>query len=393
MAEDRPLDLAPACVTDYRELARRRVPRQLFDYVDGGAYDERTLRANVEDFGGILLRQRILRDVSTVDTRATVLGRALAFPVVLAPVGLAGMFARRGEVQAALAAESAGVAFCESTVSICSIEEVRRATQQPFWYQLYVMRDRGYARSLLERASEAGCDVLVLTVDLPVVGARYRDTRNGMTDPIGAIESIARAADLVAHPQWITDVALGGRPLTFGNLEAAVPGARNPAAFREWVDSQFDPSVTFGDLDWVRAHWKGRIVLKGILDADDAREAARAGVDGIVVSNHGGRQLDSVPSSIRALPDIVDAVGDRLEVLVDGGIRSGLDVAKALAVGARGVMIGRAWVYALAARGGVGVAHVLTVLRRELEVAMALTSATTVAGLDRSKLVSFPRLS
>ncbi len=377
----------PASVDDYRELARRRLPRQLFDYIDGGAYGEVTLRANVADLGEIGLRQRVLRDVSQQNLATSVLGHDLSIPVVLAPVGLGGMFARRAEVQAALAAETAGVAFCESTVSICSMEEVAEATSAAFWYQLYVMRDRSYAEDLMHRADAVGCRVLVLTVDLPVVGARYRDTRNGMNESPGRVKAVRRGLDLASHPRWVRDVAVGGGPLTFGNLEKAVPGASNPNSFKSWVDSQFDPSVTWDDLAWLREHWPHRVVIKGVLDADDAVQAVAHGVDGIVVSNHGGRQLDDTPSTISALPAIADVVGDDAVVLVDGGIRSGLDVVKALALGADAVMIGRAWAYAVAARGRTGVEHVLDVMRREMEVAMALVGVNDVADLDASVLL------
>ncbi|MGD8607004.1 MAG: L-lactate dehydrogenase, partial [Myxococcales bacterium] len=322
---DQSMHLAPASVTDYRELARKRLPRQLFDYIDGGAYAENTMRANVAELQSIHLRQRVLRDVADIDLSADVMGERLSLPVVLGPVGLAGMFARRGEVQAAAAAEREGVRFCESTVSICSIEEVNRATSQPFWFQLYVMRDRGYAEELMARARDAGCSVLVLTIDLAVVGARYRDARNGMTVPISLSKKLVRGWDIVSRPRWIFDVALRGKPLTFGNLEAAVPGASSPNDFKDWVDSQFDPAVTWEDLRWVRSHWPGKLVLKGILDVDDAKRAVETGADGIVVSNHGGRQLDDVRSTASVLEPIAEAVGDRLEVLVDGGVRSGLD--------------------------------------------------------------------
>ncbi len=384
---DRPLGLAPASVRDYRELARRRLPRQLFDYIDGGAYEEATMAANVADLRRIRLRQRVLRDVSERKLGTTVLGNELSLPVVLAPVGLAGMFAQRAEVQAARAAAGIGVPFCESTVSICGIEEVAAATDRPFWYQLYVMRDRAYAEDLMHRAQAAGCSVLVLTVDLAVVGARYRDVRNGMASSLSTAKKLLRGLDFALHPAWVRDVAVGGKPLTFGNLEKAVPGASTPGAFREWVDSQFDPSVTWDDLAWVRENWAGKLVLKGILDPQDAREAVTRGADAVVVSNHGGRQLDDVPSTITALPAIVDAVGDRAEVLVDGGIRSGLDVVKALALGARACLIGRPWAYAVAARGEKGVTHVLRILRSEMEVALSLTGVTDVRGLDRSALV------
>jgi L-lactate dehydrogenase (cytochrome) len=383
---DRPLGVAPATVLDYRELARRRLPRQLFDYIDGGAYEERTLLANVADLERLLLRQVVMRDVSDRDPSVEVLGRRLALPVILAPVGLAGMFARRAEVQAARAAEVAGVPFIESTVSICGIEEVARATQTPPWFQLYVMRDRGYAEDLMSRAAEVGSPVLVLTVDLAVVGARHRDTRNAVVGEPPLWAKVRRGLDLVSHPRWIRDVPVKGQPLTFGNLENAVPGARSPEAFREWVDAQFDPSVTWDDVAWVRSHWNGRLVVKGVLDAEDARRAVAAGVDGIVVSNHGGRQLDSVPSTARALPAVSDAVGDQVEVLADGGVRTGLDVVKMMALGARAVLIGRAWAWAVASRGEAGVRHVLDVMKADIDVALALTGQRSFVGVDRSAL-------
>ncbi len=384
---DRPLGVAPGSVGDYRELARRRLPRQLFDYIDGGAFAESTLAANVADLATVMLRQRVLRDVSALTLSTTVLGQELAMPVILGPVGLGGMFATRAEVQAARAAERAGVVFCESTVSICGIEEVASATRSPVWFQLYVMRDRSYAEELMERADRAGCPVLVLTVDLAVVGSRYRDNRNGLSGTLSTWGRALRGLDLGLHPTWARDVGIRGRPHTFGNLEKAVPGASSPEGFSQWVGSQFDPSVTWDDIAWVRRCWPGKLVLKGILDPDDARQAADAGVDGIVVSNHGGRQLDSAPSTVRALSPVVDAVGDRLEVLVDGGIRSGLDVAKVLAMGARACLVGRAWAWSVAAGGERGVAHVLSTMRDELTVALALCGVTDVADLDRSALV------
>lgn len=383
---DRPLGVAPATVLDYRELARRRLPRQLFDYIDGGAYEEATMRANVADLGQVLLRQVVMRDVSVREQAVEVLGQRLAMPVILGPVGLGGMFARRAEVHAARAAEGAGVPFVESTVSICGVEEVARATSVPPWFQLYVMRDRGYAEDLMARARAVGSPVLVLTIDLAVVGARHRDTRNAVVGRPSTWARIRRGVDLAAHPLWIRDVPLQGQPLTFGNLENAVPGARTPEAFKDWVDAQFDPSVTWEDVAWVREHWDGKLVVKGVLDREDARRAAEVGVDGIVVSNHGGRQLDSVPSTARALPAVADEVGDQLEVLADGGVRTGLDVVKMIALGARAVLIGRAWAWAVAARGQAGVAHVLEVLRADIDVALALTGQTSFAGLDGSAL-------
>jgi len=384
---DRPLNLAPATILDYRELARRRLPRQLFDYYDGGAYEERTMRANVGDLADVLLRQIVLRDVSVREQATEVLGQPLAFPVVLAPVGLAGMAAKRAEVQAARAAERAGVPFIESTVSICAVEEVARETTHAPWFQLYVMRDRGYAEDLMARARAVGSPVLVLTIDLAVVGARHRDVRNAMGGRPSRWAKLRRGLDLVSHPRWVRDVGLGGKPLTFGNLEQAVPGASSPSAFREWVDAQFDPSVTWEDIAWVREHWHGKLVVKGVLDPEDARRAVDAGVDGLVVSNHGGRQLDSVPSTVRALPEIAAAVGDELEVLVDGGVRSGLDVVKMLALGARAALVGRAWAWAVAGAGEAGVRHMLASLRADIDVALGLTGRTSIAELDESALL------
>ncbi len=386
--ETRGLGLAPATAADYRELARRRLPRHLFDYIDGAAYDEVTAGENLRGLQRLTLRQRVLRDVSALKLSTRVLGQDIAMPVVLAPIGIAGAFARRAEAQAARAAEAAGIPFCESTVSICSIEEVGAATTAPFWYQLYVMRDRGFARELMQRAQAAGCPVLVLTVDLAVMGARYRDIRNGMAGGLSPSGRLCKAWDILSHPGWLFDVAIKGRPLTFGNLTTAVPDARSLPEFKAWVDSQFDPAVTWDDIAWVRENWPGKIVLKGVLDVEDARQAASVGADGIVVSNHGGRQLDGVEAAIAALPPIADAVGDRLDLLMDGGVRSGLDVVKALALGAKACMIGRAWAYAVTARGEAGIAHVLATMRKEMEVALALTGVTDVAALDRNALLN-----
>ncbi len=387
---DRPLHLAPASVDDFRELARRRLPRQLFDYVDGGSFAETTLAANVADLSRVTLRQRVLRDVAQRRVSTTVLGEELSLPLVLAPVGFAGMFARRGEVQAARAAARAGVPFCESTLSICSIEEVAAASTRPPWFQLYVMRDRAYAEELMARASAAHCRTLVLTVDLAVVGHRYRDVRNGLAGGVSRTGALRRRIDLVSHPRWVRDVARAGRPLTFGNLARAVPQGRVPQDFQQWVNGQFDPAVTWDDLAWVREHWRGPIVLKGILDPDDARTAVAHGIEGIVVSNHGGRQLDGAPSSIAALAAVVEAVDGRAEVLVDGGVRSGLDVVRALALGARACLIGRPWVYAMAARGEAGVDQLLANVRAEMRVAMGLIGVDDVAQIDRSALVREP---
>ena len=383
---DRPLGLAPATVLDYRELARRRLPRQLFDYLDGGAYEELTLRANCADLERLRVRQLVMRNVSVRDPAVEVLGQELAMPVILAPVGLGGMMARRAEVQAARAAESMGVPFTESTVSICSIEEVAEATSVPPWFQLYVLRDRGYTQDLMARARAVGSPVLLLTVDVAVPGARHRDTRNALVGRTPRLAQLLRGLDLISHPKWVRDVPVRGQPLTFGNLEKAVPGARSPAAFRQWVDEQFDPSLTWEDIEWVRQNWPGKLVVKGVLDPQDARRAADVGVDGIVVSNHGGRQLDSVSSSAAALPEVADAVGDQVEVLADGGVRSGLDVVKLMALGARAVLVGRAWAWAVAARGQPGVRHVLKVIKADIDVALALMGQTSITAVDRSAL-------
>lgn len=385
--KDRPLGLAPASVSDYREFARRRLPRQLFDYIDGGANSEITMRRNIADLAAVRLRQRVLRDVSDVNLATKVLGSELALPLILAPVGMAGMFARRAEVQAAQAAGSRGIAFCESTVSICGTEEVAAAATGPLWFQLYVMRDREYVADLMHRAAAVGCSALVLTVDLSVVGARYRDGRNGLVDKIPATKQLVRAWDLVGHPHWMSDVAIGGRPLTFGNLERAVPGAHTPNDFKHWVDANFDPSVTWDDLEWVRANWPGKLILKGILDPADAITAADRGADAVIVSNHGGRQLDSTPSTISMLPRVVEAVGDRIEVLVDGGIRGGIDVVKALALGARACLVGRPWAWAVASGGRAAVERMIDITAAEMRVAMSLTAVTDVAELDSSILL------
>ncbi|MBV6521772.1 MAG: L-lactate dehydrogenase [Gemmatimonadaceae bacterium] len=375
------MKLVPATVADYRALAERRLPRQLFDYIDGGASDELTMAANAADLRSIGLVQRVLRDVSSVDTTTTIAGRPSSIPVVLAPVGLAGMMARRGEVQAIRAADAVGVPFCLSTVGLCSLEEVRAATSSPFWFQLYMMRDRGHVRELLQRARSVEVDTLVFTVDLAVVGARYRDVRNGLSGGVTGWRRLRKALDLVTHPGWAVDVGLRGRPLVFGNLSAYVSSARNVNDFRSWISGQFDPGVTWRDIEWLRREWSGRLILKGIMDPQDAMLAADAGAQGVVVSNHGGRQLDSAPSAISMLPRVVEAAGHRLDVLMDGGVRSGQDVVKAAALGACAVMIGRPWVWALAGQGEAGVRNLLTTMRQEVAVTMALTGVCGCAGL------------
>ncbi|MET0293840.1 MAG: L-lactate dehydrogenase [Phenylobacterium sp.] len=373
--------MLPASISDYRELARRRLPRMIFDYIDGGSYAEVTLARNVADMAALPLRQRVMRDMRRLQMGTSLFGQSLSMPVVLAPVGLAGMYGRRGEVQAARAAATAGVPFTLSTVGICPVEEV--APVAPPWFQLYMLKDRGYMRELLARAKAAGSPVLVFTVDLPAPGTRHRDVRSGLTGspptPWAHLERLWQGA---IRPGWVWDVWLHGRPHAFGSVMGAVPQARGFNDFWGWIGANFDRSVTFRDIDWVRESWDGPIVLKGILDAEDARDAVRAGADGLVVSNHGGRQLDGVVSSIAALPRIADAVGGDLTVMMDGGIRSGLDVLKALALGARGVMIGRAWAYALAAGGQPMIERMLASLRAELTTAMILTGCTDIAEAD-----------
>jgi len=369
-----------ASIDDYREAARRRLPHFLFEYFDGGSYAERTLHANIADLQDIALRQRVLNDVSAIDLSTTLFGQPVSMPVALGPIGLAGMAARRGEVQAARAAASKGVPFTLSTVSACSLAEVAQGSPTPFWFQLYMMRDRGFMRSLLDEASEARCPVLVFTVDMPLPGARYRDVRSGLSGASGLRGQLRRIGQAMTRPGWAWDVGIHGRPHQLGNVAPLLGPKSGLEDFLGWMKNNFDPGITWADLDFVRAHWARPIVLKGILDTEDARRAAEAGVDGIIVSNHGGRQLDGVPSVARALPAIADAVGDRLTLLADGGVRSGLDVVRMLAMGAKGVLLGRAWAFALAANGGRGVRHVLDLIEAEMRVAMALTGVT---GVDR----------
>jgi L-lactate dehydrogenase (cytochrome) len=376
-----------ASALDYRELARRRLPRFLFDYIDGGSYAEVTLRRNVADLEAIALRQRVLRDVSNIDLTTNLFGQDMRLPVALAPIGLAGMNARRGEVQAARAAAAAGVPFCLSTVSACPIQEVAKASPKPFWFQLYMIRDRGFMIDLLAQAKAAGCNLLVFTVDMPLPGSRYRDHRSGLAGAPGLRGSIRRTLQALGKPGWAYDVGLRGRPHHLGNVAPVLGESSGLEDFLGWMRDNFDPSCTWADLDFLRAHWDGPIVIKGILDPDDARAAAATGVDGIVVSNHGGRQLDGVLSTARALPPIVDAVGDRLIVLADGGVRSGLDVVRLMALGAKGVLLGRAWVYALAGGGEAGIAHMLKLFEAEVKVALSLTGCTSVREISRDMLV------
>ena len=377
-----------ASIPDFREAARRRTPHFLFEYIDGGSYAEVTLRRNIADLEAIALRQRVLRDVSKIDLSTTLFGVKQDLPVILAPVGLAGMNARRGEVQAVRAANRAGVPFTLSTVSVCPIAEVAAAADRPFWFQLYMLRDRGFMKDLLAQARAAQCSALVFTVDLPVPGSRYRDVRSGLSGAPGRWRDLRRMAQSLARPGWAWDVGLMGRPHHLGNVVPVLKGKTGLADFMAWMGRNFDPSISWADLDFIRAEWDGPLIIKGILDPEDARRAADLGADGIVVSNHGGRQLDGVLSSARALPPIADAVGDRLTVLADGGVRSGLDVARMLALGARGVMLGRAWAFALGAEGEAGVARMLKLIAAELRVAMALGGFTRIDEIDRSAIAA-----
>jgi L-lactate dehydrogenase (cytochrome) len=373
--------------TDYRAAAQRRLPAFLFHYIDGGAYAEHTLKRNVSDLSDIALRQRILRNMSDLSLETELFGETLAMPVALAPVGLTGMYARRGEVQAARAADSRGIPFTLSTVSVCPIEEVAPALQRPMWFQLYVLRDRGFMRNALERAQAAGVTTLVFTVDMPVPGARYRDAHSGMSGPNAPLRRFGQA---ITHPQWAWDVGLFGRPHDLGNISAYRGNPTGLADYIGWLGSNFDPSISWKDLEWIREFWKGPMVIKGILDPDDARDAVKFGADGIVVSNHGGRQLDGVLSTARALPAIADAVQGDLKILADSGIRNGLDVVRMLALGADTVLLGRAFVYALAAQGEAGVANLLDLIAKEMRVAMTLTGARRIADIGRDSLVSLP---
>jgi L-lactate dehydrogenase (cytochrome) len=377
-----------ASVLDYRELARRRLPRFLFDYIDGGSYAEATLRGNVAELEKIALRQRVLRDVSAIDLSVELFGQHLAMPVALAPIGLAGLTARRGEVQAARAAEAAGIPFCLSTVSACPLAEVKRGVTKPFWFQLYMIRDRGFMGDLLAAAKAAQCSALIFTVDMPVPGSRYRDIRSGLAGAPGSLGDLRRFFQAVVRPAWAWDVGLNGRPHVLGNVAPVLKGNTGLEDFFAWMRANFDPSVTWKDLEWVRAHWDGPLILKGILEPEGAKAVADLGADGLIVSNHGGRQLDGALPTALALPPIADAVAGRLTVLADGGVRSGLDVVRMRALGAEGVLLGRAWAYALGGGGQAGVAHMLRLIEAEMRVAMALTGFTSVGAIDRTALAS-----
>src|SRR5215469_2101391 len=367
------------CIDDLRTLHQRRVPKAFFDYADRGSYAEETLRANREDLQQIKLRQRILVDVSKRSLSTTILGEPAAMPLILAPVGLLGMQHGDGEIYACRAAQAAGIPFTQSTMSICSIEDIAAAVDKPFWFQLYVMKDRGFIKALTERAIAAKCSALVLTVDLQVNGQRHQDIKNGMTVP--PEWSLSKLIDFATKPAWVAGV-LRGKRKTFGNLAGHMKGIDNITALATWISSQFDTTLSWKDLDWIRSIWPGKLVLKGILDVEDAEIAAKIGAQAIVVSNHGGRQLDGAPSSIEVLPEIVDAVGSQIEVMIDGGIRSGQDVMRALALGAKSCMIGRAYAYGLGAAGQAGVEKAISLIAKELETTMGFCGVNTIAEID-----------
>jgi L-lactate dehydrogenase (cytochrome) len=373
------------CIEDLRRVARRKVPKAFFDYVEAGSYAQETLAANRADLEHIKLRQRVLVDVSQRDLATTIIGERAALPLALAPIGLCGMQHGDGEILACRAAQAAGIPFTLSTMSICSIEDVAAAVGKPFWFQLYVMKDRGFIKALIERAAAAKCSALVLTLDLQVLGQRHCDIKNGMTVPPEI--KLGNLIDIASKPAWALSI-LKGRRKTFGNLAGHVRGMENVTSLAQWTASQFDPTLSWKDVDWVRSVWPGKLILKGILDVEDAETAAKTGASALVVSNHGGRQLDGAPSSISALPRIAEAVGDRIEVMVDGGIRSGQDLLRALALGARSCLIGRSYIYGLGAAGEAGVARAIEIIAKELDVTMALCGVKNVRELDRRAIAS-----
>jgi len=370
--------------TDYRAAAKSKLPPFLFHYIDGGAYNEHTLRRNTADLADIALRQRILKNMSELSLETELFGEKLAMPVILAPVGLTGMYARRGEVQAARAAAKKGIPFTLSTVSVCPIEEVAPAIDRPMWFQLYVLKDRGFMRNALERAQAAGVKTMVFTVDMPVPGARYRAAHSGMSGPNAAARRMLQA---VTHPQWAWDVGLNGKPHDLGNVSAYRGKPTTLEDYIGWLGANFDPSISWIDLEWIREFWKGPMIIKGILDPEDAKDAVKFGADGIVVSNHGGRQLDGVLSTAHALPAIADAVKGDITILADSGIRTGLDVVRMIPLGADSVLLGRAFVYALAAAGETGVINLLTLIEKEMRVAMTLTGAKSISEIGPQSLV------
>ena len=375
------------CIEDLRRLAHRKVPGAFIDYAESGSYAEQTLRANRADLERITLRQRVLCDTANRSTKTTILGEPVALPLALAPIGLCGMQHGDGEILSCRAAQGAGIPFTLSTMSICSIEDVAAAVAKPFWFQVYVMKDRGYIRALIERAAAAKCSALVLTVDLQVIGQRHRDIKNGMTVPPQI--RLKNILDIATKPRWAMGIARGKRK-TFGNIAGHYPGMTNITVLSKWVAEQFDPSLSWKDVEWIKSLWPGKLILKGILDVEDARIAVKTGAAALVVSNHGGRQLDGAPSSISMLPRIADAVGGDIEMMFDGGIRSGQDIARALALGARSCMSGRAYIYGLGAAGEAGVARAIEIMRNELDITMALIGVTRVADISRDAIVGWP---
>jgi L-lactate dehydrogenase (cytochrome) len=374
------------CIEDLRRIARRKVPRVFIDYMEAGSYSEHTRDANVEDMAKVKLRQRVLVDVSRRSMATTVLGEQLSMPLALAPTGLAGMQHADGEILAARAAHRAGIQFCQSTMSICSIEDIREAVQKPWWFQLYVMKDRGFVKALIERVIAAKCSALFLTVDLPVNGQRHIDQKNGLSVPPRL--TAKTVFDVMMRPTWAWRI-LNGKRRTFANIDGHLPGFGG-TTLAEWTQSQFDQTVSWKDVEWIRSIFPGKLVLKGILDPEDAREALKTGADGIVVSNHGGRQLDGAPSTISALPKVADAIGGQKEILFDSGVRTGQDMFRALALGAKACMIGRPFLYGLGAGGEAGVAKVIDILKRELDTTMVLTGIDDVKKIDRNAIAGWP---
>ncbi len=381
-------DVIPVTTSDYKKLAKKRLPNFLFDYIEGGANAEQTLYANSADFRKYTLKQRVMRDVSHVDTSITLFGRSQSMPVALAPIGMAGLFARRGEVQAVKAAETNDIPFTLSTVSICSSEEVKSATTQPFWFQLYMLRDRGLVLEMLNRATASGCNTLMFTVDLALPGMRLRDYRNGMLG--GTVKGkLSYLTQLLTRPSWLLDIGILGKPHSLGNLKHRVESASDLDRYKAFVESQFDPSATWKDIAWLRSHWSGNIIIKGIMNSDDAKAAVDSGADGIVVSNHGGRQLDGVSSTIDKLSSIASSVGNQTKILLDGGIHNGVDVVKAIALGADSVLIGRSWVYAMAAQGEAGINKLLSLYQQEIAATMGLIGVNNIEDIDRNVIELF----
>jgi L-lactate dehydrogenase (cytochrome) len=374
-------------IEDLRILAKKRVPRMFYDYADSGSWTESTYRANQEDFGKLKLRQRVAVNIDNRSLRTKMIGQDVAMPVALAPTGLTGMQHADGEILAARAAEKCGVPFTLSTMSICSIEDVASHTKAPFWFQLYVMRDRDFIERLIERARAARCSALMLTLDLQILGQRHKDLKNGLSAP--PKPTLANMLNLATKPRWGLGM-LGTRRRYFGNIVGHVKGVENMGSLSAWTSQQFDPRLNWNDVEWIKKLWGGKLILKGIMDAEDARLAADSGADALIVSNHGGRQLDGAPSSISALPPIVEAVGSRIEVWIDGGIRSGQDVLKAVALGAKGTLIGRPFLYGLGAMGEAGVTKCLEIIRNELDLTMAFCGLTDIRQVDRSVLLNPP---